>query len=297
MSYKAGVRTLMIFSLLFAIFPQTYGQVTNPPINPPRAATVPSFPPVQGRTNLPPRQATLTAEQKKFVAGSVEDHAKYADFLKHSDTGMFRLLPRVDYQTALTVDAQTPERTLPIRGGGAYYSFGQKSHFFGPWSDICLQDNVLFTQVANLSIGLFTAIGDVPLESVTLQSPGVDFLTRMPVPTIVSEAALQVKRNDKGFQEGEFTYRSMVRVFPNLTYILRSVVYRRPDFIMALPGSNIVLSSANVYQGADLIIAFRIVRQEEDGIVTVLWKRLKKTSAPQIKREKSNPATADKKKS
>jgi hypothetical protein len=287
MSYKAGLQTLMILLLLFAIFPQTYGQTNNQP----RPATGTPFPPAYGQTNSPPmnspsRQITLTSEQKKFLAGSAEDQAKYADFLNQSDTGLFRLLPRVDYQTALTVDVQTPERSMPIRGGGAYYSFGKKSHIFGAWSDICLQDNVLFTQVANLSIGLFTVIGDVPLDSVTLQSSGVDFLMKMPVPTVVAEAAAQVKRNDKGFQEGEFSYRSMVRILPNLTYILRSVVYRRPDFLMVVPGTTITLSSANVYQGADLTIAFRIVRQEEDGTVTILWKRLKKSPAPQMKRDK-----------
>jgi hypothetical protein len=281
MSRKYGLQTLIIFSLLLTIFPQTYGQGNNQ-----ARTTVPGYPPAQGPTSLPPKQVTLTAEQKKLVAGSAEDQAKYADFLKQSDTGLFRLLPRVDYQTSLTVNAQTPERSLPIRGGGAYYSFGRKSHILGAWSDICLQDNVLFTQVANLSIGLFTVIGDVPLESVTLQNPGVDFLIKMPVPTLVSEAAAQVKRNDKGFQEGEFTYRSMVRTLPNLTYILRSVAYRRPDFIMILPGMQSPLSSANAYQGADLIIAFRIVRQEEDGTTTILWKRLKKSPAPQLKRDK-----------
>jgi hypothetical protein len=239
-----------------------------------------------GQFSRPSQRKPLTAEQKKLLAGSAEDQAKYANFLKQSDTGMFRLLPRVDYETSLTVSAQTPERSLPIRGGGAYYSFGRKMHDFGPWSDICLQDKILFTQVANPTMGLFTAIGDVPLESVTLQTPGVDFLNRMTIPTLVTEASAQVKRNDEGFQEGEFSYRSGIRALPGLTYVLRSVGYKRPDFLRVIPGTSITISSANVYQGADLLIAFRIIRQEEDGAVTILWKRLKKSSAPQLKRDK-----------
>lgn len=243
---------------------------------------------------LPPRSAggkpynegNLTAAHKKLLAALPEDQLKFADFLKQSNTGIMRLIQQNDLDSRYTISANDLQSTLPVRGGGAYYSFGRKSHSFGPWSDIYLQENVLYTQVANLSIGLFTAIGDVPLETVTLQTPGVDLLLKMPVPLVVSEAAVQVKRNDRGFQEGEFSFRSAVQMMPNLTYVLRSIGYRRPDFLMVIPGTSVTFSSANVYQGADVLIAFRVVRQEADGTATLLWKRLKKSSAPQLKREK-----------
>jgi hypothetical protein len=232
------------------------------------------------------REKALSSEQKRFLAGADEDRAKYADFLKQSDTGLFRLLPAVDYQTSLTVSAEAPDRSLPIRGGGAFYSFGKKTHSFGPWSDLYLEENVLFTEVANLSVGVFTALGDVPLEGVTLQSPGVDYLDKMVIPTSVTEASAFAKRNTAGFQEGDFRYRSSVRALADITYVLRSVGYRRPDFLIAIPGSSVIFTSANVYQGNDVIVAFRIVREEAGGVRTILWKRLKKTSAPQLKRDK-----------
>jgi hypothetical protein len=243
-------------------------------------------PPPRGAGGRPYKEGNLTAEHKKLLAALPEDQLKFADFLKQSNTGIIRLIQQNDLDSRYTVDANDLQSTLPIRGGGAYYSFGRKSHSFGPWSDIYLQENVLFTQVANLSIGLFTALGDVPLETVGLQSPGVDFLMKMPIPTGVSEASQQVKRNDKGFREGEFAYRSAAQALPNVTYVLRSIGYRRPDFLMVIPGTTVTFSSANVYQGADVLIAFRIVRQEADGTVTILWKRLRKASAPQLKREK-----------
>jgi hypothetical protein len=243
-------------------------------------------PPPRGAGGRPYKEGNLTAEHKKLLAALPEDQLKFADFLKQSNTGIIRLLQQDDLDSRYTVSANDLQSTLPIRGGGAYYSFGKKSHSFGPWSDIYLQENILFTQVANLSIGLFTALGDVPLETISLQSPGVDFLLKMPIPTGVSEASLQVKRNDKGFREGEFAYRSAVQALPNMTYILRSIGYRRPDFLMVIPGTSVTFSSANVYQGADVLIAFRIVRQEADGTATILWKRLRKASAPQLKREK-----------
>lgn len=262
MSRAFRLRTLLIFSFFLAVCLNAAGQ----------------FP-------RPYQRKPLTAEQKKLLAGSAEDQAKYAKFLKQSNTGMFRLLPRVDYETSLTVSAQTPERSLPIRGGGAFYSFAEKTHNYGPWSDICLQENILFTKVTNQSLGLFTALGDMPLESVSLQSPGVDFLNKIAIPTLISEASAQAKRNAEGFEEGEFAYRSAVRAMPDITYVLRSVSYRRPDYLRVVPGTSVILSSANAYSGADLIVAFRIIRQEENGAVTILWKRLKKSSAPELKRK------------
>ncbi len=263
MSRVFRLQTFMVFSFFLSVYLNASGQFSRSS-----------------------QRKPLSAEQKKLLAGSAEDQAKYANFLKQSDTGMIRLLPRVDYETSLTVSAQTPERSLPIRGGGAFYSFGQKTHTFGPWSDICLQENILFTKVTNQSIGLFTALGDVPLESVTLQSPGVDFLNKMTVPTLIPEAVEQAKRNAAGFEVGEFSYRSAVRTIPEITYILRSVGYKRPDYLIFIPGTAMTATSANTYQGADLIVAFRIVRQEENGAVTILWKRLKKSSAPELKRKK-----------
>jgi hypothetical protein len=248
-------------------------------------------PPPRGVGGVTYKEGNLTAAHKKILAALPEDQQKFAEFLKQSNTGIMRLIQQSELESRYTVTAGDLQSTLPIRGGGAYYSFGRKIHSYGPWSDIYLQENVLFTQVANLSIGLFTSIGDVPLERVTLQTPGVDSLLKMPVPTFVSEAAVQVKRNDKGFKEGEFAYRSAVQVMPNLTYILRSIGYRRPDFLMVIPGTTVTFSSANVYQGADLLIAFRVVRQEADGTVTLLWKRLKKSAAPQLKRDKKEKVT------
>src|SRR5687768_1256250 len=81
--------TLLVFSFFLSLYLNASGQVSQG---------------YQGKD--------LTAEQKKRLAGSAEDQSKYANFLKQSDTGLFRLLPKVDYETSLTVSAQTPERSI-----------------------------------------------------------------------------------------------------------------------------------------------------------------------------------------
>jgi hypothetical protein len=242
----------------------------------------------------------LTPEQKKILAASPEDQIRFTDFLKQANTGIIRLLPQGKLEAAYRVSADDPQRALPIKGGGAYYSFAKKTHVFGLWSDICLRENVLHTGITEQSFGLFTALGDVPLESVSLQNPGVDFLHKIVPPKLISEAILMRQRNAEGFKTGNITYGSAFQVVPNLTYVLRSISYKQPDFLyepypsrrdgIAAPGDHdsalIPSISPAVYQGADVLIAFRVVRQDDDQGVTILWKRLHKSSAPELKTEK-----------
>jgi hypothetical protein len=242
----------------------------------------------------------LTPEQKRILAASPEDQIRFTDVLKQANTGIIRLLPQGKLEASYTVSADDPQSALPIKGGGAYYSFAKKTHVFGLWSDICLRENVLHTGITELSFGLFTVLGDVPIESVTLQNPVVNSLHRIAPPTSVPEALVLRKRNAAGLTSGNITYGSAFQVRPNVTYILRSISFQQPDYLYRFNslkegletrtarGSNVGLIpsiSPPVYRGADVLIAFRVVRQDGDQGVTILWKRLHKASAPELKTE------------
>ncbi len=243
----------------------------------------------------------LTSAQKKILAASSEDQIRFMDFLKQANTGIIRLLPQGKLEASYTVSADDPQSALPIMGGGAYYSFAKKTHAFGIWSDICLRENVFYTSITEQSFGLFTALGDLPIESVTLQNSRVDFLRKIVLPTVGSEAVAMRKRNAEGFKIGNITYGSAFRAMHNLTYVLRSITYKQPDYLYKFNSlkegletrsardTNVALIpsiSQPVYQGADVLLAFRVIRQDDDQGVTILWKRLKKSSAPELKREK-----------
>src|SRR5262245_32885566 len=61
----------------------------------------------------------IKTRQELLLDTSTEDKAAYAEFLKQPDTGLIRLLPREKYDE---------QHKLPLRGGGAYYSFVRKTH-------------------------------------------------------------------------------------------------------------------------------------------------------------------------
>lgn len=224
----------------------------------------------------------MTEAQKKLLAPSPEDQAAYRDFLRQPHTGLVRLMPRGQYEFSPTIDAsRDPDTVLPILGGGAFYSFTERTHNFGPWSEISFQGDKLIVGFTSQSLGLMMALGDVPLDSVTQATPGVEYLTQFKPPTALDEATAQRQRDFQGFEVDAHRYQSTWAASLNRTYVVRSVIYKKEGRLIA--GGRIYVPHPYEYEGADALFAFRIVRVSEDGSLTILWKRLQKFSPPKIK--------------
>lgn len=226
----------------------------------------------------------LTDAQKKLLTPAADDEVTYREFLRQEHTGLIRLLPGGKYDPNSTVAADDPDRVLPIRGGGAYYSFVEKSQSLGPWSELTFQEGQLIAGFWEQSLGPMTRLGDVPIDSVTLTTPGVDYLTKIVPPTDLSELSGQRKVNFQGFKVGACLYNSRLLPIVNQTYVLRSVVYKQEGHMRVLPGGgSIFVHNPSEYKGTDELIVFRILRAEADGSLTILWKRLQKFSTTKVK--------------
>jgi hypothetical protein len=191
----------------------------------------------------------LKDTEQQFLAPSEKDRASYAEFLAQPDTGLIRLLPRETFQDKLTIE-----------GGGAYYSFSRLTHEYGYGSDIELQLGQFSVGFAGANFGFLTRLGKVPIEEVTLNHPGAQFLATFVAPTAEPEARDQQRRSSSGFDVNAFTYRSRVPVKRKNAYLLRSVYY----------------------DVSDVLVAFRIASMEADGSVVIAWKILKKFPVPKL---------------
>jgi hypothetical protein len=191
----------------------------------------------------------LKLKEREFLAPSAEDRGAFAEFLREPETGLVRLLPREKYQQRLTTV-----------GGGAYYSFSQRTHQYGHGSDLQLEQNELSVGFAGTDFGYLLLLGDVPLEDVGLETDGVPFLASLASPSRTPDARTEQQHASTGIKHGEFTYRNRVPVQAGKTYVLRSVNYSE----------------------SDTLVAFRVVRQDADGSVILLWKMLKKFAKPQL---------------
>jgi hypothetical protein len=196
--------------------------------------------------------SSLTDEQKRLLKASPQDEAAFAGFLRQPDTGLIRLLPREKYDHTIE---------MPLRGGGAYYSFNKLSHQVSLWSDIKFQEGQLHAGVHDLTLGLITVLGDVPLEDLDTNHPAVKFISQLVVPASYTDYQNQVVQHRSGFKAGGQVYRSAHPVQLNATYLLRSTIYHK----------------------ADTVIALRLIRRDSDGGVTLLWKILDKLQVKKLK--------------
>jgi len=204
-------------------------------------------------------------KEKLSLVPTREDKAAFAEFLKRPQTGMIRLLPRILYRSG-----------LKISGGGPYYSFDCLTYEYGYGSDIELQaplilvghvsvpptiaDYSFVTGLAGADYGLIAMLGDAPIEKVTPESDGVRFLADYRPATTGARARAEFERFRGGVINNGHKYARSAPVIVNQTYALRSIIYDR----------------------SDVLVAFRVAREESNGSVLILWKMLKRFLSPQL---------------
>lgn len=195
---------------------------------------------------------------KGLLAPSAQDIAGSATFLKQKDTGLMKLLPR----ETLERGADRNAKRAKVRGGGAYYSFVFLSHdnLFG--ADLQLDQNTLSVSATEPNYGLLTDLGDVSLFDISADDSRAAFIATYKPARIGPDALCEIQRFNDGVTMNGSLYKLSVPVKVNSTYLLRSIKYR----------------------GSDLLVGFRIIRQESDGSITILWKLLKQYWRPTFER-------------
>src|SRR5262245_54606382 len=194
----------------------------------------------------------IKEKEKLFLAPSKEDQETFAKFLEQPDTGLIRLLPREKY-----------DGKLSIRGDGSYYSFTRLTHEYGYGSDIKLELGKFGVGFAGFDFGFFIPLGDLPLEALTVENDSLKALAEYQAPAREPEIRAQQRQTYQGINLGGFTANSYVPATVGSTYALRSLTYER----------------------SDVLVAFRVVRQDQDGSMVLLWKMIKKFPTPTAVRE------------
>ena len=207
---------------------------------------------------LQEKRQALQELEKKFLAPSAEDQITYADFLQQPDTGLARLLPRETYDS----DAYKKTIGLTVRGGGSYYSFTSRTHEYGKGTQIGLEQGQLKTCFAGADYGMITNLGDVPLESISVEHPAAMFLVSYERAGDEPRARSEYRRFSFGENIDGALYKTTLPATVNNSYVLRGIHY----------------------SDSDVVIAFRVVRKDTDGSLIIAWKLLKKNPKPELAR-------------
>ncbi len=198
-------------------------------------------------------QEQLESKEALYLAPAETDISANTEFLRKPDTGLIRLLPRETFDLS--------NQKLSMRGGGCYFSFSRMTHEYGFGSDLSLEIGRFKVGFAGTHFGFLVSLGDATLETLAIDHPGLTYLTAFVAPTNEPLARDQQQRAGQGFTENGFLYSDRIAATVGSTYAVRSVYQER----------------------SDVLIAFRVLRQDTDGSLILLWKRLKWFATPQLR--------------
>ena len=198
------------------------------------------------------KRAELAVLEQKVLAVADSDREEFAAFLSQPQTGIIRLLPRETYDG-------NAKRALAIRGGGAYYSFVRKTHEYGYGSDIELAQEQLSAGFAGADYGMLLNLGDVPLEQVANDHAATRALLDYTPPVKEPEVRAVQRKLWQGIELSGITFKDRILAKVSNTYLLRSISVDR----------------------SDILVVFRVVRQDTDGS---LYRVLKTFPKPTMER-------------
>ena len=203
------------------------------------------------------KRAELAKLETKYIAISADDQGTFAEFLSQPDTGLIRLMPREKF------DAYANQKSgLTLRGGGSYYSFTRRAQDYGFATQLGLEQGDLKVGFYGASYGMLTKLEGVRLEDVSSELPAVSFLAKYNAVTTEPDARVEQRRFSAGTVVDEIPYKDRLKAEVGATYVLRSINFDE----------------------ADVLVAFKIVRQDEDGSLIIPWRLLQKYSVPKLAR-------------
>jgi hypothetical protein len=218
-----------------------------------------------------------TREQKKRLLPDPRDLRKYERFLELPKTGIFRLMPDIGCTENINV-IKADEICLNFVPESSYYSFREKEHTIELLADIRLRNGFLISD-GILSQGILVHLGGVELEKIAPQSEGLEFLSSFSPNPLGIEAQKQYLQMMRGVKVGNYEYKKALPMIENATYALRVIAYKGNVF-RVFRGFRFDLLDGD--KRLDLTLAFRVIRKEQDGGITLLWKEIERKESPRI---------------
>ena len=231
------------------------------------------------RTRIEPIYRKPSKKDLKALSPDERDMKKYAGFLKQRNTGIFRLVPDIGCSESTKVLDVSPDCSQhKIPGAGSSYSFRVRNYRISRLGDMTYIRNSLVSK-GSLVGAIFVGLGDVPLEKVSLKSPGLLLITRFTPSNNSSEAFKTAHIFAQDVKQNGFIYGRVVYAAENMTFVLRSTAYRGKQ-LKALAG--VTYNELDFDKRRDIIVAFRIVRKDKNESITILWKELRNKKSPKL---------------
>ncbi|MGI8494998.1 MAG: hypothetical protein ACR2L1_06770 [Pyrinomonadaceae bacterium] len=220
---------------------------------------------------------------KDLAAVNADDLQTFKDVLKDSHTGIFRLFPDFNCESKFVVKVN--DNRLNVAPGLSAYSFRRKVYSTNlEYFDIQLKKDLILAK-GFLSQEILTVLGDIPIENVSLTSDGMKFLVDFKPEKKIQTVRNQYIQISNGIKTDGFLYSNTIKAKANTTYALRVTAYRkslitRNRFFLNVDDKRFATLSYD--KRKDVILVFRIIRKDDDGRLTILWKELSRRNSPNL---------------
>ena len=222
--------------------------------------------------------------REKIVFPDLEDVRLHRDFLQKPKTGIFRLFSDNGCLAGGVVKADGKcKNVFPETW---FYSFREKDYSDNLFFDVFLKNGKIITD-SLLSQGILVRLGNFSLDNVNLQTSGAKYLVDFKPAVKGAEIGEQYFRLNQGVEADGFKYSKQVEAKVGSVYLLRVVAYRlQRKFLAELAGDgtnpeNLKFVLLNQDKRNDITVAFRIIRKDAAGNLTIIWKELARKNAPE----------------
>lgn len=214
----------------------------------------------------------------------------YGSLLANKGFGVFRIVPELNCISKNVVSA-SPQCANAVLMSSAF-SFRSNSYGDELYHDVHFdkgrfKTNSFFTQ------GIFSDIGDEPIEKVVNDHPALKILRGMAAAAESKIAGVNAKQFAAGLDAGGFHFADNVEPKLDTTYVFRTIAYRLQNALPPLTSettlNEMMFHSLAYDKRHDLIVVFRLIKRDEYGGVTLIWKEISRSDAPKIRFAKGEP--------
>lgn len=235
-----------------------------------------------------PPKTQLSEKDKKLRAQmtvpKAEDLLLVQDFLKQPGTMIFRLFP--DYDCLEKDVVIVSGKCADFFPGTWFYSFRRKEYSDVLLFDLQLRNGKLISD-GFLSQGILTNLGNFSLDEVNLERKEIKFLNAFEPAVKLTDIKAQYEKFGAGVEsDGRFYAREAAAKLGEI-YLLRVVAYRLQRNFADKVSYRGNFDPANVLalqqdKREDIMVAFRIIRKEASGSLTIISKEIARKKSPEI---------------
>lgn len=277
-----------------AITPLDRGRVINPrasnfPLNPVSESDRLSARVVRLQAFIGPLYRKPNSKDTAVLAPDPAFVQQYSSLLRSSGTGIIQLAPDTgcaNSDRVVNVSDECLKFSFP--GAGNSFSFRTEGYRLRHLADITyVNDKLRITGI--FMHGIAVNLGEVPIETASISTEGIHFLTSFEPSTTPDDVAVIDAHLARGIKVGTFVYGKEIEPSIGKTYAIRAVAYRGK---VVRSAGGIRYNELDYDKRRDVTVVFRVLDISKDGI-TLVWRKLADSEPPRIKMPKADEKKGD----